>query len=557
METFEERRRMVIRERCHRMANREEPKDGISLKFKFPDGSVKIGKFSESEPVQVLFDFIGQVEEASEVFKLQEATCSTSIESTSRGVISQQGIRTNSTFYVLWMSSADVEESISNHMDTEQPPITVTSSELLWNPQGPPSSSQIPDLACMPILIEDDESEVPVSPGFQNPETHFLLSPQEEAMNEVNLQTILSKLVRGVDFSMCPTSNQINVCRHNIPQGSLKAFQRQRFNPKAKLDVVFVDEEMNAEGAVDEGGPTREFLRLLLKAIHGCCVFEGHEKDRHLALSTEALETKMYLFVAKMISVCVVHGGVGPHFFSERLYQQICGLPTAPVKVEDVSDHKLREQLMKVQEAETIEEANIAVEEAADSLNIIGSLRRVTKMEEKDSLVRSAVEFLMNGRMRDATDQFVEGFKTLGLLEELQKHPTVFHDLFVCEEKPLTAKDLSSLFTVAFSVQGSNRRVQENQSICFWRDWLIDIEEEEAGPITLETVLEFTSGASAVPPLGFPYQPQIQFLHDHTKIYPEANTCVVVLYLPIHSSYEAFKKYMMEGILQAPTFGVA
>ncbi|XP_041864838.1 G2/M phase-specific E3 ubiquitin-protein ligase-like [Melanotaenia boesemani] len=376
-------------------------------------------------------------------------------------------------------------------------------------------------------------------------------------MNEVNLQTILSKLVRGVDFSMCPTSNQINVCRHNILQGSLKAFQRQRFNPKAKLDVVFVDEEMNAEGAVDEGGPTREFLRLLMKAIHGCCLFEGHEKDQHLALSTEALETKMYLFVAKMISVCVVHGGVGPHFFSERLYQQICGLPTAPVKVEDVSDHKLREQLMKTQEAETIEEANIAVEEAADSLNIIGSLRRVTKMEEKDSLVRSAVEFLMNGRMRDATDQFVEGFKTLGLLEELQKHPTVFHDLFVCEEKPLTAKDLSSLFTVAFSVQGSNRRVQENQSICFWRDWLIDIEEEEAGPITLETVLEFTSGASAVPPLGFPYQPQIQFLHDHTKIYPEANTCVVVLYLPIHSSYEAFKKYMMEGILQAPTFGVA
>ncbi|XP_041863733.1 uncharacterized protein LOC121653992 [Melanotaenia boesemani] len=100
METFEERRRMVIRERCHRMANREEPKDGISLKFKFPDGSVKIGKFSESEPVQVLFDFIGQVEEASEVFKLQEATCSTSIESTSRGVISERGLeRTPHSMY--------------------------------------------------------------------------------------------------------------------------------------------------------------------------------------------------------------------------------------------------------------------------------------------------------------------------------------------------------------------------------------------------------------------------------------------------------------------------
>lgn len=63
---------------------------------------------------------------------------------------------------------------------------------------------------------------------------------------------------------------------------------------------------------------------------------------------TAALDTKMYMWVAKMISVCVVHGGVGPHFFSDRLYQQICGLPTAPVRVEDVSDHTLREQLMKV-----------------------------------------------------------------------------------------------------------------------------------------------------------------------------------------------------------------
>lgn len=79
--------------------------------------------------------------------------------------------------------------------------------------------------------------------------------------------------------------------------------------------------------------------------------------------------------------------------------------------------------------------------------------------------------------------------------------------------------------------------------------------EEEAGPITLETVLEFASGASAVPPPGFPHQPEIQILHEGNKIFPEANTCLLVLHLPMHSSYEAFKKYMTQGILQAPTFG--
>ncbi|KAK5610122.1 hypothetical protein CRENBAI_011148 [Crenichthys baileyi] len=42
----------------------------------------------------------------------------------------------------------------------------------------------------------------------------------------------------------------------------------------------------NGEGAVDEGGPTGEYLRLLMRAIHQTNIFEGHEKDRQLSLDT-------------------------------------------------------------------------------------------------------------------------------------------------------------------------------------------------------------------------------------------------------------------------------
>ncbi|XP_067234485.1 G2/M phase-specific E3 ubiquitin-protein ligase-like isoform X1 [Chanodichthys erythropterus] len=313
----------------------------------------------------------------------------------------------------------------------------------------------------------------------------------------------------------------------------------------------------NGEGAVDEGGPTREYLRLLMRAVHQSNIFEGHEKDRQLSLDTQALQTKLYMWVAKMIAVCVVHGGVGPHFFSERLFHQICGIPTRPATVDEVGDHTFREQLIKIQEATTVREANGAIAEAADSLSIIGALRHVSSLEEKDSLVQSAADFFVNGRLATALDQFVEGLKTLGLLEELRKNPAVFYNMFVSEEIPLQAKDLCTLFDVDFSAQGSNRRARENMTICFWRDWLIDIEEGECSPVTLEKVLEFTSGASTVPPLGFPHRPQIQFLHEGNRLFPEANTCILVLHLPLHSSYEAFKQYMMEGILQAPTFGLA
>ncbi|KAL7865492.1 hypothetical protein SRHO_G00107390 [Serrasalmus rhombeus] len=74
------------------------------------------------------------------------------------------------------------------------------------------------------------------------------------------------------------------------------------------------------------------------------------------------------------------------------------------------------------------------------------------------------------------------------------------------------------------------------------------LSEGECSPIALEMILELASGASTVPPLGFPHRPQIEFLHEANKI---------VLHLPVHTDYESFKKYMKEGVLQTPTFSVA
>lgn len=53
----------------------------------------------------------------------------------------------------------------------------------------------------------------------------------------------------------------------------------------------------------------------------------------------------------------------------------------------------------------TAQEANSAIAEAADSLSIIGALRHVSSLEEKDSLVQSAADFFVNGRMQTALDQ--------------------------------------------------------------------------------------------------------------------------------------------------------
>ncbi|TRY64657.1 hypothetical protein DNTS_034850, partial [Danionella cerebrum] len=151
-------------------------------------------------------------------------------------------------------------------------------------------------------------------------------------------------------------------------------------------------------------------------------------------------------------------------------------LPTSPVSVDEVGDHSLREQLIKIQEATTVVEANSAIAEAADSLIILGALRHITNLSEKTSLVQSAGEFYVKG----IGVQVAKGLQTLGLLEELQKHPVVFYDMFVKDQQPLLAKDLSS----------SNKRSIENQTICYWRDWLIDFEEGEIESVTLESIMD-------------------------------------------------------------------
>ncbi|TRY84270.1 hypothetical protein DNTS_005958 [Danionella cerebrum] len=83
-----------------------ETSDGEFLKVKYPNGDVmRKRKFTMSDPIEVLFDFMGLDEMASEVLRIQEATSSNAIESTSTGSIADHGIKPLCTLYVLWTSA--------------------------------------------------------------------------------------------------------------------------------------------------------------------------------------------------------------------------------------------------------------------------------------------------------------------------------------------------------------------------------------------------------------------------------------------------------------------
>ena len=61
-----------------------------------------------------------------------------------------------------------------------------------------------------------------------------------------------------------------------------------------------------------------------------------------------ALYDGVYKQVGRMISVCLVHGGVKPQFFSERLYRQVCALQPPVTDIAEINDYNFREKLTKV-----------------------------------------------------------------------------------------------------------------------------------------------------------------------------------------------------------------
>lgn len=91
--------------------------------------------------------------------------------------------------------------------------------------------------------------------------------------------------------------NVINVLRPNMLEGTLRAFQRKAFDPKALLDVHFM-----GEFGVDQGGPARELMTLVTRNIPAMGIFSGPEKlkgitmDQNGRLPVSAISFKMLVF---------------------------------------------------------------------------------------------------------------------------------------------------------------------------------------------------------------------------------------------------------------------
>jgi hypothetical protein len=165
----------------------------------------------------------------------------------------------------------------------------------------------------------------------------------------LTLQAILAKLRYDNVDEYSHRRSLINVRRRHVWEDASRHLLRKKFDPKAIISVKFADDDGNSEGAIDAGGPRREFLRLLIKdANEHAGLFYGKLDQRVLFPNAagkrnhDRLDQKIgnkifkigkllssiyaiaarakgyYKLVGTIISWSLVHGGPGEIFLARR-----------------------------------------------------------------------------------------------------------------------------------------------------------------------------------------------------------------------------------------------
>lgn len=107
--------------------------------------------------------------------------------------------------------------------------------------------------------------------------------------DDLTAETVIENLAAAIDAS---TVSRFNVGRSHIWDSTSRAIKRKNFTPESSIYVKFMDDIGNQEGAIDLGGPRREFLQLLMEHLSSySSLFFGPKHSRHV----NYLSSGMYL----------------------------------------------------------------------------------------------------------------------------------------------------------------------------------------------------------------------------------------------------------------------
>ncbi|XP_056624921.1 G2/M phase-specific E3 ubiquitin-protein ligase-like isoform X3 [Triplophysa dalaica] len=390
-----------------------------------------------------------------------------------------------------------------------------------------------------PIVIKSDSEESDGSRPYV-----------QEERDALTAADIVSDLSSKIIKTSC---SRFNINRANVWDGAARGFKRASYDPSHDMLVKFTDDEGTTEDAVDTGGPKREFLTLLMDCLRTRRIFEGPEHQRFLTFNSAAAREDEYFLAGRMIAGSIVHGGPGPRFLSEMLYNNLTGRIDFDGTIEDVTDEIMKTALLEISGAASLDELHMLIDKYSSLLQTAGCFEYPQSVEGKQNIVKDFIQWYIIYRNQYSIQRFRDGLSTLDVINALEQHPIVFTPYMCCGVEKLTPESLEAIFKAQLSEVGSTRRQEETRIIGYWRDYLLDTGEQEAG-LSLQDILMFATGLDSLPPSTIVPQPKLCF--ERTSSYPIASTCTNTIKLPMSKSYEELKNAMDFGIQNSPGFGL-
>ncbi|XP_065924997.1 G2/M phase-specific E3 ubiquitin-protein ligase isoform X3 [Magallana gigas] len=386
------------------------------------------------------------------------------------------------------------------------------------------------------------EIHVPSDSG--TPTVIFKRDATDNVLPQSNTNVTAEEILRQLreNIKTDGKKNVINVDRNNV-LGTKESFKREKFMAEHPLFVRF-----SGEKGIDDGGPSREFMRIIIQAVSESSIFEGESRRKMLLQNLLAEENGDYETYGKIIAYCLVHGGPAPTFMSEFLFGLLAyGPDSADPTIDDIVDDEYKQQVQKIEISTDISSFFDAVDPMRPLLDYIGALPLAVP-KKKNELVHALCRHIAVTRIEKSLKQFTKGLKCLGVLDRIRNYPDAMRGLFVHKsDLVVDAVEMDNMFVVEFSEEGSNKYINELRIQTYWRDYLLEIEDT---PDKFKSILVFVTGLDSVPPLGFSPPLKLKFRHpeadENFSVFatPYANTCFNTLSIPVTETYNAFKEVM-------------
>ena len=224
---------------------------------------------------------------------------------------------------------------------------------------------------------------------------------EDDAIGEnVILKEVLENLAKQISSDKISV---FNLSRNHVWEGTKRALNRKSFNPQNKLSVKFTDDIGQSEGAVDMGGPAREFFTIITEWLLGSQLFFGKPTSKFLSLNATSLEEREYFMAGQIFAMSLVHGGPGTNCLSDTCYDAIVkdsGTINLTAKLEEIADVELRSSLSKLLESPSVSDAQeiIRAEKLDTIFDMAGAIKVMKTKADVDKVVQLTINWHVLGR---------------------------------------------------------------------------------------------------------------------------------------------------------------